>query len=145
MTDTAEPEAQARARVLVCPHVVGEQPEAFQVVRLPRPYGVAAWLVGHGVVLELQRAAATATPSSLFVGDAVIADGAMLLATPVDPLFVFLPLVQRHMSKVLLELASSLLPRAAPSDGRTAGAAVLYDHTSDAGRRLKCLVATLCC
>jgi ribonuclease H2 subunit B len=64
------------------------------VLALPHPkYGSAArYCLWGGALLELQRLATR--PSSWFLGEEVESDGALLVGTHVDPLFLLVPLLR---------------------------------------------------
>jgi hypothetical protein len=66
-----------------------------EIITLSTARGARPYFLSCGKILEFTRAApAIAAPSSWFVDDAIAADGALLIASPVDLLFFLLPLLE---------------------------------------------------
>ena len=82
-----------------------------RLLQLPHPATSALSsfvLTPDGTLLELNWHKAAYT--SWFVGDAVLEDGGLYAATPVDPLLVLLPLLERQRGQARSAVSCSLLP-----------------------------------
>ena len=67
------------------------------IVTLPSPRGaLRSYLFCDGRLFEFSRAGVAPTaPCSWFVGDAVVSDGGLLVASPIDVIFFLLPLLSK--------------------------------------------------
>ena len=76
---------------------VGEGARSMQAIILPHPRTAepVRFLLRGGELLEVQKATPT-MPASWFVGERVVQDGGIHLATRIDPLFLALPLLERN-------------------------------------------------
>eukprot|EP01116_Phalansterium_solitarium_P017980 TRINITY_DN4589_c0_g1_i1.p1 TRINITY_DN4589_c0_g1~~TRINITY_DN4589_c0_g1_i1.p1 ORF type:complete len:305 (+),score=68.22 TRINITY_DN4589_c0_g1_i1:50-964(+) len=76
---------------------LSEQDLVFTSLPHPKRGCQARYALTKGRILEIQRL--IEEPASWFVGDSVQSDGSLYLATPVDPMFLMIPLLEASRKK----------------------------------------------
>ena len=100
-----------------------------EILTLSTARGARPYFLSCGKILEFTRAApAIAAPSSWFVDDAIAADGALLIASPVDLLFFLLPLLEAGGTR--WSSAGQLLVGAGSGASALASATGIWDRVA---------------
>ncbi|XP_075495977.1 ribonuclease H2 subunit B-like isoform X2 [Primulina tabacum] len=86
-------------RVLIAPDIFTKENHMNDLLSLrhPKTGDVTCYLYSDGVLQELHRF--KQSYGSWFLGDYVCEDGQLYIATPVDPVFIFLPIFQEARMK----------------------------------------------